>query len=82
MALTYRIRGTGNSVADYTEIVRTCGRCQGTGLWEVDKNELLEYMRRVRYIMTGFMKIYREWKKTGSTICPTCEGRGKLVRRY
>jgi len=68
MKKTYRIRNTGNNVANYNEVVRTCRKCHGTG--------------RVDCEVCGCSGSVACSKCMGFIDCSECNGKGYFTRRY
>ena len=78
----YKIRDTGNSVADYTEVVETCSVCQGNGYLTPDRDQLIDIFRNNCYHTEEALGAYHHWKKTGELICPECGGDKTITRKY
>jgi len=82
---TYRTIGTGNMVANYTEVKHFCDDCDGTGYKEVDIDEFREYLTRCFFRYWKYWALileYRCWKKKGTIPCQNCGGLGEWNERY
>jgi RecJ-like exonuclease len=85
----------GNWLVDGArEIEVICHACHGNGAISVTRFDLCDWLEveyrynpqgqlnhyRVRNCYRQAMKIYREWKKTGTVPCAECEGRGRWTQ--
>ncbi len=77
-----------NHIAEYKEKEVVCQDCEGEGVIDCSRAELLQEFRE-DYSSLNFpwtyqlaMRRYRHWKKTGKDICPECGGEGKWTERW
>jgi hypothetical protein len=70
---------SGNFVADYEEMEVVCDECEGEGLKEASKEELIEYFEERNFTLKMMLALYRSWKKDGSIICSVCDGVGTEI---
>ena len=87
---SYAVRGTGNSVADYSEDMVVCEVCKGEGQVQVNREGFVEYLENVyrlacfkdKRIFKRALSDYRIWKASGLVKCDECDGYGTWTERF